>query len=476
MSASLRTETQSSEILQDSFPSDSSLDGSGEILTFANSPNTLKKMYRWIGAIAKSIIGSTGARRGATRINGGVVQLTGLVTSSGNVVTGSSTLFLSELQIGSFIAGPLNEFREILAITNDTSLTLVSAFSSDIVTPAVANRLPTVAERLDAIEKHVNAVINSDFDYWQRGSSFTTPASLAFTADRHQVEYDGSIGAFTVSRQNFALGQTDVPDEPRYFYRWDQTGAGSGQTVKRINHKIEGVRSFAGKTIQVKFYAKSNAVSSITVGAIQNFGTGGSPSSEVVVTAKSRSLSTSWQVFIVELVIPSITGKTIGNDENDYLNICFNLPLNATHTFDLAHWQIYEGTSNKKWIRYADSKESESIALIRFYKAYNYAAGTLINLGNIGSSTVQALFQFTFHSPMRAAPTVTTSGGTYTNGDFQAGDFVTVANVASISAGSTDKNGVQLLVSLSSALTSLNPAQLSQVSSTTILAFDAELP
>jgi hypothetical protein len=467
MSASLRTETQSSEILQDSFPSDSSLDGSGEILTFANSPNTLKKVYRWIGAIAKSIIGSTGARRGATRINGGVVQLTGLVTSSGNVVTGSSTLFLSELQIGSFIAGPSNEFREILAITNDTSLTLVSAFSSDIVTPAVANRLPTVAERLDAIEKHVNAVINSDFDYWQRGSSFTTPASLAFTADRHQVEYDGSIGAFTVSRQNFALGQTDVPDEPRYFYRWDQTGAGSGQTVKRINHKIEGVRSFAGKTIQVKFYAKSNSVSAVTVGAIQNFGTGGSPSSEVVVTPKSRAISTAWQEFLVELSIPSISSKTIGNDGNDFLNIVFNLPLNVTHTFDLAHWQVYEGTSSKRWTRI----DSEELKIKRYFERFEGGTNVLIGSG-VNNSTTSNVVSFQYLKK-RTFPTITVQGTIAT--DYSTLDGTGTQTVSSITPSNIGKQSSQLSAIISST-TSGQGSILFSTSSNGNIDIDAELP
>ena len=70
---------------------------------------------------------------------------------------------------------------------------------------------------LPAVNRHPNG----RFDYWNAATSFTTPASLAETADGVYVQYDGTIGAFTVSRQAFTLGQSDVPGDPKYFLRWD---------------------------------------------------------------------------------------------------------------------------------------------------------------------------------------------------------------------------------------------------------------
>jgi len=46
-----------------------------------------------------------------------------------------------------------------------------------------------------------NKIINSDFDVWQRGTSFTNPANLTYTADRIGIYFDGSGATRTVSQQ-----------------------------------------------------------------------------------------------------------------------------------------------------------------------------------------------------------------------------------------------------------------------------------
>lgn len=468
MPASTRTVTQASEIVQDTMPADSSYDTDGEILNDSLTPFTLRKFARWIVGASKTVFGEAGRRKSATRIQGNPVTLTGQITTSGTTVTGSSSLFLSELQDGSWIAGPLGEYREVLSRASDTSATLVQAFSVDIGASSNFTRLPSLAERADVIERHINHVINGDFDYWQRGSTFSTPSSLEFVADRFQVQYDGTIGAFTLDRQAFALGQTDVPDEPKYFMRWDQTGAGSGQTVKRINYKIESVRTLAGKTIQVKFYAKvGSSTQAITVGAIQNFGTGGSPSSEVVVTAKSRTLTTSWQSFTVELVIPSISSKTIGNDSNDYLNIVINLPLNTAFSADIAHMQVYEGTSNHAWVRTEDE-----VSRIKRYLFLIDGTAEIIATGFI--NIAPSLFcRVQFEREMRAVPTFFVLGG-FTSGDFFANDIDGNQSVTSVGASDITKQSAGITFS-AAGLVAYRPGYATP-NSVKQLGFDAELP
>ena len=58
---------------------------------------------------------------------------TGTITTSGTAVTGSGTSFTSELKAGYVVyISSLREYREISSIASDTSLTLVSAFSSNV--------------------------------------------------------------------------------------------------------------------------------------------------------------------------------------------------------------------------------------------------------------------------------------------------------------------------------------------------------
>ena len=92
-----------------------------------------------------------------------------------------------------------------------------------------------------------NAFINGDFDVWQRGTSFT---ATGYTADRWQGnEQVGTGGAATFSRQAFTIGQTDVPDEPKYYFRHDQTTGATNRPY--TNQRIESVRTFAGQQITV---------------------------------------------------------------------------------------------------------------------------------------------------------------------------------------------------------------------------------
>lgn len=343
MSVESRDIIQTGEILQDSMPATSTLNSGGENLTYANSPFTLAKIYRWLVGISKAIFGEKTRRNGAKRIQGLEQTLTGTITSSGTAVTGSGTLFQTELYVGAFIAGTANEYREVLSIASDTSLTLVTAFSVDIGSAQNVTRLQALAERMDGVEEYVNECFNGDLNDWP-ASSFSSPASDTETANNWFVNYDGTIGTFAVSREAFTVGQTDVPGEPQYYMRWNHTSAGSAQTIKRIRHKISGVRSFAGQTIQVTFYAKFASAAAVTVGATQYFGSGGGPSADVSVTAKSRTLTTTFSRYTVTLAIPSISGKTIGTS-GDALFINFNLPLNATCDFHLANVAVYKGTA-----------------------------------------------------------------------------------------------------------------------------------
>lgn len=344
MSVESRTEFQTSEILQDTMPSSTPLDTDGETLTHDSAPYTLAKVYRWLVGISKAVLGEATRRNSSKRVQGLEQTITGKITSSSTAVTGASTLFLSELYVGAFIAGTAGEYREVAAIASDVALTLVTAFSSDIGSGQNYTRLQMLSERIDALEQYENVVMNGGLEYWSAGTSFSTPASDSELANKFFANYDGTIGTFAVTQNPFTLGQTDVPGEPKYSLRWNQTASGSAQTIKRIRHQILGVRSFAGQTVQVTFYAKMGTGTDITVGATQYFGAGGGPSADVVVTAKTRTLLTSFSRHTVTLAIPSITGKTIGST-GDALFINFNLPLNATHDFYLANVSVYAGTA-----------------------------------------------------------------------------------------------------------------------------------
>ena len=191
-----------------------------------------------------------------------------------------------------------------------------------------------------------NAIINGDFDVWQRGTSFSISAVPTYTSDRWRVNYDGTGATRTISRQTFTLGQTDVPGNPIYYLRWAQTVAGTTGTFNQVEQLIESVLTFAGQTVTVSFWAQAvSGTPTITSYVGQNFGTGGSPSAAVFpANSPTFTLSATWQKFTWTTPIPSITGKTLGTDGNDNVSFAFRAPSNAVGTWNIASIQVEAGS------------------------------------------------------------------------------------------------------------------------------------
>lgn len=189
-----------------------------------------------------------------------------------------------------------------------------------------------------------NKLINGNFDIWQRGSSLTTSDnSNHYGPDRWFDVVDGTPGTRGWSRQAFTLGQSDVPGEPRYFARLEVTAAYSGSSYHQVQQAIEGVRTLAGRRVVVSGYIKSDASRDIPLKLVQYFGTGGSPSSDVVTNLGTISVTTSWQRFEFTATLPSIEGKTIGTNGDDCLVLRFEAPVNITFQLDFARLQLEEG-------------------------------------------------------------------------------------------------------------------------------------
>jgi hypothetical protein len=256
-----------------------------------------------------------------------------------------------------------------------------------------------------------NAIINGNFDIWQRGTSFASPSDAAYTADRWAVRFNNTGATRTLSRQSFALGQTDVPGEPTYFMRFAQSVAGSGGTFTQLDQRIESVRTFAGQQVTISFWAKAAASTTMPSVAFQQlFGTGGSPSSLNQTTAgSSLALTTTWQKFSYQVTLPSISGKTLGTDNNDALIAVFFMPLNATFTIDIAQVQVEPGPVATPFERRPIGTE---LALCQRY----YEAGSVSFCWNAGTPTDIKVTR-AFVVTKRAAPTISGTGilGTFTS-------------------------------------------------------------
>jgi hypothetical protein len=194
------------------------------------------------------------------------------------------------------------------------------------------------------------------------------------------------------------------------------SSAGAGNYSSLVQ-RIEDVRSFAGQNVVVTFYAKADAAKPIAVELFQTFGTGGSPSADVFsVGVTKTTLSTSWQKITVTTSIPSISGKTIGNDLNSNIGLViwldagsdFNSRTNTlgqqSGTFDIAQVQIEAGAVATPFERRPIGAE---LALCqRYYQTFGQGAnGRVQDATNVELATV-------FATRMRATPTITFGGFT----------------------------------------------------------------
>jgi hypothetical protein len=145
---------------------------------------------------------------------------------------------------------------------------------------------------------------------------------LGYGADRWVNSFIG--GTVTQSRQAFTLGDTLGSNSPTFFLRQSVSGQSLASHHATIQHRIEGVRSYAGQTITILGWARrSSGAGNMAVEVAQTFGTGGSPSAQVTGVGQPVTLTGSWAPFAVTIAVPSIAGRTLGTNGNDRLDLVF---------------------------------------------------------------------------------------------------------------------------------------------------------
>jgi len=234
-----------------------------------------------------------------------------------------------------------------------------------------------------------NKIINGDFGVWQRGTSFTPAASSnVYTADRFLTARDGT-GTVTVSQQTFTPGAAPVTGyEGTFFYRYNQTVAGTGGTFTNVLvQNIEDVRTFAGQTATISFWAKTDSARTLNLNIPQVYGTGGS--STTFASSTTFSVTTSWTRFTYTVTIPSISGKTIGT--SSYLQIAFQSAVNnATQTWDFWGVQLEAGTYATGFQTATGTVQGELSAAQRYYQRWTGQndSGRLATLGGVPTTTI----------------------------------------------------------------------------------------
>jgi hypothetical protein len=211
-----------------------------------------------------------------------------------------------------------------------------------------------------------NAIINGNFAINQRNFSSNTNG---YGFDRFQLG-SGDSNA-TYSAQTFTPGTAPVAGyEARNFARVVTTSQTTSGQLVFFNQNIEDVRTFAGQTVTVSFWAKAaSGTPKVAIELSQQFGSGGSPSSDVFTYAGQITLSTSWARYAITVTVPSISGKTIGTTLNTS-SLALNLWYSAGSTFNSRTGSL--GLQNNTFDIWGVQVEAGSVAT-----AFQTATGTI---------------------------------------------------------------------------------------------------
>jgi hypothetical protein len=254
-----------------------------------------------------------------------------------------------------------------------------------------------------------NKFINGDFGVNQRNFSSTTTDG-DYTFDRWKCAL--ASGTVTWSAQTFTPGTAPVAGyEGKNFIRSVVSGQTTSGQFAFISQRIEDVRTFAGQTVTVSFWAKAaSGTPGIGVTYSQNFGSGGSPSASVETSPGIISaITTSWARYSLTFAMPSISGKTIGTTANtSYVGIWLSTSAGSTYaslmgaiglqnnTIDIWGVQIEAANTATAFQTATGTLQGELAACQRYYyrttvfEAYGpiaYGYGSSGTVGKVGMNT-----------------------------------------------------------------------------------------
>lgn len=336
-----------------------------------------------------------------------------------------------------------------LGLFNASGVLSVRAASSGTVYP-----IATLGSSSGA--KHVNALLNGNFQIAQTSSPWTLSAGTSFSylCDGWQGTA-GTGGAATISLVNLTITDGSIAAGIISTLQWVQTTSASDSPTLRS--RIESSSTFAGVPVVVSFYAQATASATISSKLTQNFGTGGSTA--VSTTPVSFGVTTTRSRFSFTATLPSLSGKTIGT--NDSLDLIFLFPTSSTFQITIDSVELAVG-STPGFIVPDSIGKALNTCLRHLYKLSG-ASNQMIGAGR-ASATNTGEVSIPFPVPMRIAPSL-------------AGWNDLLLNASVVTAATLNGVGVNgTTLSVTGTVTNSAVCMVKLNSTSSYLLFDARMP
>lgn len=232
-----------------------------------------------------------------------------------------------------------------------------------------------------------NFVRNATFYSWSNSTDYPgigtgSANSTAFVVDDWTYQQDDSSQTIEVSRGTFLPGDSSVPGNPVYYLSYNNTSIGSGvQTYNQFNQSYKSVQTLNGQDVSVSIWVNqiSGTAGQLSVTLIQNFGTGGSPSSNITtaILVVPTLVMGAFTQYTGSGFLPSIFGKTLGTNGDDTLIASLNMPLNKVAQIGMSTVQIEPGTSVSTFVEQSNNDITNRTDTISFYPTFSTGDGKI---------------------------------------------------------------------------------------------------
>lgn len=198
-------------------------------------------------------------------------------------------------------------------------------------------------------EELQNLFINGQMRFFPLAIYSPIPNSIPNVADGGwSYNKDGTNTTTTLQFVRYLPDNTDVDASPTYYLNYISTGAGTGETVNDLQYFLQDVRTLANEQITVSWNVRSALGGTYTceVLALQYFGSaspGVTPSADVITSIMSINPTTVAADYSGTIILPALTGQTIGINGDDGVYILFRFPLNTNANIEAVNFYLKRG-------------------------------------------------------------------------------------------------------------------------------------
>jgi hypothetical protein len=205
--------------------------------------------------------------------------------------------------------------------------------------------------------------INGQFRFFDIEEYSPIPDSIPNLAKGGwSYEKNGTNTECSLTFKKYTLDNTAVDASPVYYLNYVANEPGTDETVNDIIFTIKDVRSLNNQTISMGINLRSAIGGTYPVIGqfVQHFGTGGTPSEDVITPFGSQNPTTTAALYSTTITVPNLSGKIRGTNNDDYVQIRIRLPLNSIANLEITNLYLKRGAATLDY-PYISYEEEDSI-------------------------------------------------------------------------------------------------------------------